>query len=82
MRQQVIGGIVPTIPGVLREPLQLLVQTGDDDVVHVRRDFEGHGDFLPAHGHHGRVVGGLVHFIEQRFLHCHRLRVHVDAQRI
>ena len=44
----VAGGFVPALPVILIEPAYLPVNAGFDDVVYLDRNFEGHGNLVPA----------------------------------
>ena len=52
VRQEVACRIVPAFPVILVEPVQLPVDAGRHQLVHVDVHFERHRNFVPPHGHY------------------------------
>jgi len=74
--EQIVGSVVPCVPGILRDPSHLLLQASLDDRVHVNRDFEGYRHLLPSHRDDGGIIGRLIDVVSKGFMEIHRLGLH------
>ena len=66
--QEIAGRIVPTFPVILVEPVQLPVNAGGHQVVHLDLDFERHRNLVPAHGDDGGIRLHVVEIVGQRIM--------------
>ena len=80
--EEVVGGIVPAFPIILVEAANLPVNAGRDELIHIYRNLERHGDLFPTHGNHGRIRLEFVEVVGQCIVHVGRLRFHRHAERI